>query len=98
MGQGHEAARPHVEVDGSGKANRLVKARLRRSLGSVPAQRGASASALSLVENGHQHHRLDAPLRARAANLAPRPLLLALQLSRVGRTQLLGGTFRVADV
>ena len=96
----HEPARLDVEIDGGGETDRLIEARLRRSLGRrrafgrrprpprLACRAPAPAPPLS---RGLADAR---PPRARAG-----PLLLALQLSRVGRTQLLlSGTFRVGDV
>ncbi len=86
---GHEPARLDVEIDGGGETDRLIEARLRRSLGSrrpfglrarpprLASRTGASTTAFAR------------PAIRASPRLARGPLLLALQLSRVGRTQLL---------
>ena len=86
---GHEPARLHIEIDGGGKTDRLIEARLRRSLGRSPHLWPAPSPSSFGLENRRQHHRFRAACYTRPPRLARDPLLLALQLSRVGRTQLL---------
>jgi hypothetical protein len=93
----HEAARLDVKIDGSGETDCFIETGLRRSLGRPSPFRGPSPSPLQ-VENRRQYHRSCAAIFTRARRVAWGSPLLALQLSRVGRTQLISGTFRFGDV
>ena len=93
----HHPARLDVEIDGGGEADRFIEACLRRSLDGIAGLGDGSALPACFAEHRRQHHRLDATVAVHGLLPAPRPFL-ALQLFRVGRTQLLSGTFRVGDV
>jgi len=67
-------------------------------VGDGAAARGLRVLAAFLVEHGQQDNGPDATLPAREAHLALRPSFFALQLFRVGWTQLLSGTFRVGNL
>ena len=96
--QRHEAARAYVEIDGARQPNSLFEAafwRTRRRRAPLPAL----GEARILGEHRLEHDRLGR-MSPRCAGLLPvgeRPLL-ALQRFRIGRAQLISGTFSVAEL
>src|SRR5262245_61148043 len=91
----HQSACGDVEIDRSGKPDRLVETRLRRSLESTAACRTVCLAPPATDRQEHERpHRALARASSGCAAASP---FLPLQRLRVGRTQLLSGTFRVGD-
>ena len=74
---GHDPACPHVEIDGSGKAHRLLEAALRRALGRLEIPPPRVLSRL-LVEDRHENDCLHTSLGTHVRRFGSRPLLLTL--------------------